>query len=69
MAPRRAKSDFGLQGWIDTLGLKQIFLIYSASSLFASFQSTLSLAVFSSTLSFFISLIRFQRGNKISRLS
>ena len=29
MAPRRAESDFGLQGWIDTLGLKQIFLIYS----------------------------------------
>ena len=29
MAPSRAESDFGLQGWIDTLGLKQIFLIYS----------------------------------------
>ena len=29
MAPTRAESDFGLQGWIDTLGLKQIFLIYS----------------------------------------
>ena len=29
MAPRRAESDFGLQGWIDTLGLKQIFLIFS----------------------------------------
>ena len=31
MAPRRAESDFGLQGWIDTLGLKQIFLIYSVA--------------------------------------
>ena len=29
MAPGRAESDFGLQGWIDTLGLKQIFLIFS----------------------------------------
>ena len=29
MAPGRAEPDFGLQGWIDTLGLKQIFLIYS----------------------------------------
>ena len=29
MAPRRAESDFGLQSWIDTLGLKQIFLIFS----------------------------------------
>ena len=32
MAPRRAESDLGLQGWIDTLGLKQIFLIYSANA-------------------------------------
>ena len=30
MAPGKAESDFGLQGWIDTLGLKQIFLIFSA---------------------------------------
>ena len=30
MAQRKAESDFGLQGWIDTLGLKLIFLIYSA---------------------------------------
>ena len=30
MAPGRAEPDFGLQCWIDTLGLKQIFLIYSA---------------------------------------
>ena len=29
MAPGRAESDFGLQGWIDTLGLKQILLIFS----------------------------------------
>ena len=29
MAPGRAESDFGLQGWIVTLGLKEIFLIYS----------------------------------------
>ena len=29
IAPGRAESDFGLQGWIDTLGLKQIFLIFS----------------------------------------
>ena len=29
-APGAAKSDFGQQGWIDTLGLKQIFLISSA---------------------------------------
>ena len=29
MAPGRAESDFGLQGWIDTLELKQIFLIFS----------------------------------------
>ena len=28
-APGAAKSDFGQQGWIDTLGLKQIFLIFS----------------------------------------
>ena len=26
MAPGGAESDFGLQGWIGTLGLKQIFL-------------------------------------------
>ena len=32
MAPGRAEPDFGLQGWIDTLGLKQIFLIYSEYS-------------------------------------
>ena len=31
MALRRAEPDFGLQGWIDTLGLKQIFLIYSVN--------------------------------------
>ena len=30
MAPRRAETDFGQQGWIDTLGLKQIFSIFSA---------------------------------------
>ena len=30
MAPGKAESDFGLQAWIDTLGLKQIFLIFSA---------------------------------------
>ena len=29
MAPGGAESDFGLQGWI-TLGLEQIFLIFSA---------------------------------------
>ena len=29
MAPERAESDFGQQGWIDTLGLKQIFSIFS----------------------------------------
>ena len=29
MAPGRAESDFGQQGWIDTLGLKQIFSISS----------------------------------------
>ena len=29
MVPEGAESDFGLQGWIGTLGLKQIFLIYS----------------------------------------
>ena len=29
MAPGRAEADFGLQGWIDTLELKQIFLIFS----------------------------------------
>ena len=29
MAPGRAESDFGLHGWIDTLGLKEIFLIFS----------------------------------------
>ena len=29
MAPGRAKSDFGLQRWIETLELKQIFLIFS----------------------------------------
>ena len=29
MASGRAESDFGPQGWIDTLGLKQIFLIFS----------------------------------------
>ena len=29
MAPGRAESDFGLQGWIDTLELKQILLIFS----------------------------------------
>ena len=29
MAPGRAESDFGRQGLIDTLGLKQIFLIFS----------------------------------------
>ena len=29
MAPGRAESDFGLQGWIGTLGLKEIFLIFS----------------------------------------
>ena len=29
-APGAAKSDFGQQGWIYTLGLKQIFLIFSA---------------------------------------
>ena len=29
MATGRAESDFGLQGWIDTLGLKQIFSIFS----------------------------------------
>ena len=31
MAPGRAESDFGPQSWIDPLGLKQIFLISSAS--------------------------------------
>ena len=34
MAPGAAESDFDLQGWIDTLGLKQIFLIFSVSSAF-----------------------------------
>ena len=29
MAPRGAESEFGLQGWIDALRLKQIFLIVS----------------------------------------
>ena len=29
MAPGTADSDFGQQGWIDTLGLKQIFSIFS----------------------------------------
>ena len=29
MAPRGAESEFGLQGWIDDLRLKQIFLIVS----------------------------------------
>ena len=29
MALERAKSDFGQQGGIDTLGLKEIFSIYS----------------------------------------
>ena len=33
MASRRAKSDFGLRGSIDTLGLKQICLIYSETIL------------------------------------
>ena len=32
MAPGRAESDFGLQGWIDTLGLKQIFSIFSVKA-------------------------------------
>ena len=31
MAPGRAESDFGLKGWIDALGLKQIFLIFSVT--------------------------------------
>ena len=30
MEPGAAESDFDLQGWIDTLGLKQAFLIFSA---------------------------------------
>ena len=34
MAPGRAESDFGLKGWIDTLGLKQIFLIFSVTYVF-----------------------------------
>ena len=29
MVPGRAESDFGLQSWIDTLGLKLILLIFS----------------------------------------
>ena len=29
MAPGKAESDFRQQGWIDTLGLKQIFSIVS----------------------------------------
>ena len=29
MAPGRFESDFPQQGWIDTLGLKQIFSIFS----------------------------------------
>ena len=32
MAPGGAESDFGLQGCIGTLGLKQIFLIFSVES-------------------------------------
>ena len=31
MAPGTAESDFGQQGWIDTLGLKQIFSILSVA--------------------------------------
>ena len=38
MAPGAAESDFDLQGWIDTLGLKQIFLIFSVSSEGAFFK-------------------------------
>ena len=38
MAPGAAKSDFDLQVWIDTLGLKQIFLIFSVSSEGAFFK-------------------------------
>ena len=41
MAPRRAESDFGLQGWIDTLGLKQISLIYSERSVYSSYSTGL----------------------------
>ena len=41
MAPRRAESDFGLQGWIDTLGVKQIFLIYSERSVYSSYSTGL----------------------------
>ena len=36
MAPGGVESDFGMQGWIGTLRLKQIFLIFSA--LFASWS-------------------------------
>ena len=38
MAPGAAESDFDLKGWIDTLGLKQIFLIFSVSSEGAFFK-------------------------------
>ena len=38
MAPGAAESDFDVQGWIDTLGLKQIFLIFSVSSEGAFFK-------------------------------
>ena len=31
MAAGRAESDFGQQDWIDTLGLKQIFSIFSVN--------------------------------------
>ena len=36
MAKGRAESDFRQQGWIDTLGLKQIFSIYSVTLSWAS---------------------------------
>ena len=33
MVPEGVESDFGLQGWIDTLELKQIVLIFSLYTL------------------------------------
>ena len=42
MAPGRAESDFGLQGWIDTLELKQIFLIFILVPSFMSLYTVFS---------------------------
>ena len=51
MAPGRAESDFGpVLGWIDTLGLKQIFLIFSVV-LMTVFQKDEDYSIASSSVS------------------